>query len=132
VKTHIGQKVSFNLPDGRSVPGIVLSDESTTPTEVTNRTTGAKITVAVTRVDVISQRTSREGVTYRTISSEVVQYGYAPKMLPRFNAIVGLDATADGEKITLQQAIDSVATDREAFLNGLYTARHEIVSADAV
>lgn len=132
MQTFVGQKVTFALPDGRPIDGIVISDETVAPATVINKTTGQPVNIAVSRVDVLSQRTSLEGVTFRTISSEVVQYGYAPKMQPRFNSIVGLDATADGEKIVLQALMESVATDRQAFLKGLYDARHEAVPASAV
>lgn len=132
MRTHIGQKVSFNLPDGRSIDGIVISDVETVPTTVRNRTSGALVDIAVTRVSVLSQRESLEGVVYKTITDEVVNYGYSPKMTPRFNSIAGLDADENGEAITLQANIDTVKADRESFLKGLFDARHEVVAADAV
>ncbi len=132
VETYQGQKISFNTADGRTLPGIVISEEKATPTQVRNRSTGLLVDIIVTRVDVVSLRVSREGNTYLQISSEVVQYGYAPKMLPRFTDVVGLDIDEDGKSLSLQAVIDKVAADREAFINGLYTARHDMVAADAI
>lgn len=130
MKTKIGQKTTISLPNGLRWPFIVLTDETTTKTEVVNRQTNAKVVIDVTRVDGISFRQTREGADYLALTSEVVQYGYRPVMEPRFSTIVGLDATEDGEKMSLQTLVERHGAAYGAWQEENFAKRAAIVDAE--
>jgi hypothetical protein len=103
----VGTKVTQPLPNGLRWPAIAISDESAEKVTVINRSTGLPVDITVTRADFISLRETREGEKYLALTTEVVQYGYRPVAEPRFSSVVGLDATEDGEVITLQSLIET-------------------------
>lgn len=107
MKVKVGTKVTIPLPNGLRWPAVAISDESAEKVTVINRSTQQPVEIAVTRADFISLRETREGQKYLALTTEVVQYGYRPVAEPRFAPVVGLDATEDGEKITLQSLLEA-------------------------
>lgn len=109
VKT--GDMVSISLANGVVWPAVAITDEVKEPG---NTRDGTPIQIA--RFDCISQRISREeqakkdaGLpyeTYKALTSEVSTFGFRPVARPRFTAVVGLDVTADGEKITVASVVE--------------------------
>jgi hypothetical protein len=130
VKTQIGMKTTISLPSGTRWPFIVISDETAEKKVIVNRTTNAPVEITITRVDGISLRTTREGVEYLALTSEVVQYGYRPVMEPRFSTVVGLDATPEGEKISLQMLVEAHGASYSKWQEANYAARNTVVAAD--
>jgi hypothetical protein len=104
--SFIGTKVTTPMPNGLRWPAIAISDLKATPTTVVNKVTGQPVVIEVTRFKCISLRETKAGEKYLAISTEVNDYGYRPVAEPRFSTVVGLDATEDGEVITLAQIME--------------------------
>lgn len=132
MQVRIGDKVTENMPTGLRWPGVAISDQTSEKVTIINRRTGQPVEITVTRADFISLRESREGEKYLALSTEVIQYGYRPVMEPRFNAIVGLDATPDGEIITLQDLVENHGVSYSAWQAANFAARNEVVDAASV
>ena len=135
---NTGDKATINMPDGLRWPAIAISDETTVVQNVFNQRTKANIEIPVTRVYFISLRETKpdaetgEVRKYLRVSTEVTQFGYSPKAEPRFNTIVGLDATADGEKIHLQDLLDEHGKAFAAWQAGNFAARNTATDADTL
>jgi hypothetical protein len=129
VKTQQGMKTTISLPNGTRFPAVAVGIEERSTKEIVNRTTNAKVIIEITRVDVISLRETREGEKYLALTSEVVQYGYRPIMEPRFSTMVGIDATPEGEKITLQGLMEAHGTAYSAWQEANFAARNTVVDA---
>lgn len=106
MRVQVGSKVTQPLPNGLRWPAIAITDETPEKVIVINKSTGLPVEITVSRADFISLRETREGEQYLAMTTEVVQYGYRPVAEPRFSTVVGLDATEDGEVITLQSLIE--------------------------
>jgi len=129
MKVTIGTKVTNPMPNGLRWPAVAISDETTEKVTVINRSTGLPVEINVTRADFLSQRTTREGETYPSLTTEVVQYGYRPIAEPRFSTIVGLDVTEDGEAINLQTLIEAHGVSFSAWQAKNFEARRGATSA---
>ena len=129
MKVTIGSKVTQTLPSGLRWPAVAISEETSEVTTITSRTTGLPVDITVTRADFISLRETREGDAYLALTNETVQYGYRPVVEPRFNSVVGLDATEEGAKMSLQDLMDLHGVSYAAFQAGNFEARREAVSA---
>jgi len=70
-------------------------------------------TLTVERCQVISQRKTLEGEPYLAISDENIDFRFMPL---RDKAIVGLDATEEGEKLTAAQLTQLVAANFAEYL----------------
>ena len=129
MKVSIGSKGTITLPSGTRFPAVAISDEVATPTTIVNRD-GQPVDIIVTRADFISLRVPREGGDpYLALTNETVQYGFKPTLEPRFSTVEGLDATADGEKMTLQMLLDAHGVSYSAFQASNFEARQAAVSA---
>lgn len=129
MKVKPGTKVTQTMPDGLRWPAVAISDEEATPTTIVSRTTGLPVDIIVTRADFVSLRESRDGDPYLALTNETVQYGYRPVTEPRFSTIVGLDATEDGEKMSLQALLDAHGLSYSAFQAGNFETRRASGSA---
>lgn len=107
MKVTVGTKATIPLPNGLRWPAVAISDETPERVTVMNRSTGKPVEITVTRADFISLRETREGESYLSLTTEVVQYGYRPIAEPRFSSLTGLDATPEGEKVTLQALMET-------------------------
>ena len=67
----------------------------------------------VERAMVISRRTRLDGTPYKAYTDENLDFRFMP---PRDEAIVGFDATENGEKITLNDHLREIAEDFQAYL----------------
>lgn len=132
MKTKVGMKTTISLANGTRWPFVVIGDEEITHKEIVNRATNAKVTIDISRVDGISLRKTREGVEYLALTSEVVQYGYRPVMEPRFSTVVGLDATEEGEKISLQTLVETHGASYSAWQEANFASRNATVAAEDV
>lgn len=107
MRVKVGTKTTEPMPNGLRWPAIAISDEAPALVTVINKSTGLPVDITVTRADFISLRETREGEKYLALTTEVVQYGYRPIAEPRFSSVVGLDATEDGEVISLQTLMET-------------------------
>jgi hypothetical protein len=130
VKIQSGTKVTISIANGQRFPGVVVEVEEPTTKSVVNRTTNALVEIVISRAMVITQRVSRAGETYLALTSEVNMYGYRPIMEPRFSTVVGLDATPEGEKITLQGLLDQHGESFSKWQEANFAARNTVVDAD--
>jgi hypothetical protein len=135
MKVQAGTKVTTEMANGIAFPGVALGEATSEEIEVVSRQTGEKVTIKVTRFDVISLRTTNPAngpvTSYLVRHSEVENYGFRPIASPRFNTIPGLDADPEtGEKYTLQMLSDLVSAARATFLAQQYEARHAVTAAE--
>jgi hypothetical protein len=120
-----GSRYSIHIPQIGMVPAICIGDE-TIATAFTKD--GVKVDTRFNNF--ISLRPRLDGGQYLKVSSEQTDFGRLVKALPRFNPVVGLDVTADGEIITLASAMENVTAQTGEFLNSLWDASHSAVSAE--
>jgi hypothetical protein len=120
-----GTKVTNTMPDGLAWPAVCMSEMTSTPGQ-----TRDGVAVVITRADFVSLRETKDGEPYLAFTNETVSFGYKPVALPRFDAVVGLDATEDGEKLSLQALMDLHKVSYSAFQKENYeTRRGAAVSA---
>ena len=135
---QVGDKTTITMADGRRWPAIQTSETTFETVTVTNRATSLPVDITVSRANHVSLRRTKPdpetGVEtpYLTVSSEVENYGFRPITELRFSTVVGLDATEDGEKISLQSLLDAAGEARATFLQGRFEARKGITAADAI
>ena len=67
---------------------------------------------------------------YLALTTEVVQYGYRPVAEPRFSTVVGLDATEDGEKMSLQSLIEAHGNSFSEWQRNNFEARRGATAAE--
>ena len=129
----VGDKITTPMADGRLYPAIVITRETAEPVtiavKVDGKPTGETVDIEVTRAEVLSLRTTREGVEYTAVTNEVIQYGYRSVAMPRFDAVVGLDVNADGTIRTLTEAMADHAKTYGEWQAANYEARRGTVSA---
>lgn len=130
MKVQPGSKTTISLANGVRFPAIVVGEQEMTPKTIVNRATNAPVEIVVVRADVISLRETREGAKYLALTNEVVQYGYRPIMEPRFNSIVGLDATEDGEKISLQSLVEKHSASYSEWQSAQFALRSTATDVD--
>ena len=129
MKIQSGSKVTISIANGQRFPGTVVEVEDPTTKNIVNRVTNKVVEITITRAIVMTQRVSRAGETYLALTSEVNMYGYRPIMEPRFSTVVGLDATPEGEKISLQDLMDAHGVSYTKWQEANFAARNEIVDA---
>ena len=135
---EIATKATITMANGLRWPAVQVSDVTAEPVTIVNRSTGKPVDITVTRANFVSLRETRpdpetgEASKYLVLSSEVVQYGFRPITEMRFSTVAGLDATADGEKIGLQELLDKAGEARATFLQGQFEARRGATAADAI
>ena len=130
MKIAIGTKVTTPMPGGLMWPAVVVGDLTSTTQTVIDRTTNEPVEIEVTRFDAISLRETREGEKYLAFSNEVANFGYRVVALPRFDAVVGLDATEEGEVITLADLLNLHAVSYGKFAAEQFAARKATAAAD--
>lgn len=116
MSSYIGQKRTI-LIKGRKVPGTITGEPVAETVQVPSKDPARKgelINIPVLRAEMISLRETNPAngpvETYLTPSIENLRF-----TLPRFGNVVGLDVTADGEKIDLQALSDLAADSMAAF-----------------
>ena len=92
---------------GRVVPGVVVGESIESTVQVASRDpqrAGQMVNIPVVRADIITLRETNPALgevrEYLTITPENLRF-----TTPRFQAIVGLDATEGGEKLSVKDLI---------------------------
>lgn len=123
---YIGQKRTIMI-QGRKIAGLIMGEPVPETIQVPSKDPARKgelINIPVLRAEMISLRETNPAngpvETYLTPSIENLRF-----TLPRFGNVVGLDVTADGEKIDLQTLADLAADSMAAF-----QARRQAAQAD--
>lgn len=129
MQVKVGSKTTEILPNGFRYPAVAISDETTRVVTIINRTTGLPVDINVTSAEFISLRENRDGEKYTALTTETIQFGYRPVMEPRFNSIVGLDATENGEKLGLQALVEAHGATHSAWLAKNFEARRGATAA---
>lgn len=114
--SYIGQKRTI-LIQGRPTHGTITSEPVAETIQVPSKDPARKgqmVNIPVLRAEMISLRETNPAngpvTTYLTPSIENLRF-----TLPRFNTVVGLDVTEDGEKIDLQKLTELTAESMAAF-----------------
>jgi len=129
MQVTVGTKATTPMPDGRRHPAIAVSEPTSEKVVIINRQTGQPVEITVSRADFISLREARDGSKYLALTTEVVQYGYRPIAEPRFSAVVGLDASEDGEVLSLDALMEAHGASFSEWQAKNFEARRGIVLA---
>lgn len=102
---------------GRLVPGVVVGETAQSTVQVPSKDparNGALVNIPVQRADIITLRETNPALgpvrKYLTMTSENLRFTF-----PRFDAVVGLDATEDGDKISLRELVALTAASTAEF-----------------
>lgn len=95
------------LIGGRTVPGVVVSEATESRVEVASKDPARKgqtVSLPVLRADIITLRSTNpelgEVTEYLTITPENLRF-----TTPRFTSVPGLDASKDGEKLSIPELV---------------------------